>query len=1217
MPNSRSRSSCRNRVPLGLECLETRSLLAVITEFMASNQATGFLDQDGDDSDWIEIHNPGPDEMDLSGWHLTDDPEQLNRWTFPAQPVPADGYVVVFASGKDRAAAGSELHTNFKLSRGGEYLALVRPDAVTLASHFGTPEMDYPEQLSDVSYGPTESMPPVEEGVFYMPEPTPGEANKPGVLGFIDDTRFSVDRGFYSAADLLPGGALENGVTLNAVADAEADVRIYFTTDGSEPSPENANATLYTAAIEVSATTTLRAIAVADRYLPSDVDTHTYIFVDDVLQQDGAGLPELTGTDYEMDPDIVNDPRFSSLPEDLKSLPTVSFVGSVDDLFGPRGIIENPTRLGRAWEREVSVELINADGSEGFQENAGLRIQGAGSRARTFSKKGFQLFFRGEYGASQLEFPFFGPERADKIDRIAFRGNFFDSWTFNNPGRVGAACCGYNQALLLRDQFGHETHEDMGALAIAGNWVHLYINGQYWGLYNSIERPDEQFAEHYLGGNAENYDVLKQRPRGQGDGSPPEVVHGNRAAWDELMTLVRGDVQSAEVYGQIRDVLDVEQFADYILLNIFGGNFDWPHNNWYGIRERTDGGKWTFISWDTENFIFDVNANRTTFSTNNSPGIIFSRLRRNADFRLLFADRVHQHMFNGGALTPQKNIERLQAIVDGIAAGMSAESARWGDAHARTPRNTIDTWQPVVDEKINNYFPKRTGIVLDQLLARELYTQEDAPEYFVDGQRQHGGSITPDAVIGLVQLSSAFAGTALVDERVAVTAYIPGVDEFSEPTWTQLNFDPSSHPLWSAAAINGTTGVGFDKGGDYLPWIGTDVSAMEDNSGSVLTRIAFTHDDSVAFERLQLQLRYDDAFVAYLNGLEIARSDNIRTQHPPQAARSRNHSAKEDFEVFDVSRFENQLRDGRNVLAIQVINVSAGSDDLLMVPKLVGGKVDLSSPNDSIWYTTDGTDPRDPATNSPSEAAVQFTANLLLGQGGTIKARVLEDGAWSALSEATFGVDSLGDLNGDGVTDAADIDFLAEAIRNELHEHEMTGDGQVDHTDLTFLVQDVFDTNFGDSNLDGIFDSGDLVQVFQVGEYEDAIAGNSTWVDGDWDGSGDFDTGDMVLAFQAGGFVAAAKPDVSASVAAAMTANSLTHRESSHEATTDESDSNPVKRGGVESRRHLVDLVLSGESTRDWARDAATSRRLDSGESGVTTEAIRIIPTNKLNDLEN
>src|SRR5688572_9922694 len=104
----------------------------VLSEFLASNE-TGLLDSDGDASDWIEVWNPGPTSVDLGGWHLTDDADDLARWTFPPVTLAPGQHLVVFASDKDRAAAGSELHTSFKLSKEGDYLALVRPDGVSVA----------------------------------------------------------------------------------------------------------------------------------------------------------------------------------------------------------------------------------------------------------------------------------------------------------------------------------------------------------------------------------------------------------------------------------------------------------------------------------------------------------------------------------------------------------------------------------------------------------------------------------------------------------------------------------------------------------------------------------------------------------------------------------------------------------------------------------------------------------------------------------------------------------------------------------------------------------------------------------------------------------------------------------------------------------------------------------------------------------------------------
>ena len=141
----------RNRA---LECLESRQLLAaepIISEFMAMNSNT-VGDGDGNSSDWIEILNRGDESIDLAGWYLTDDSEQLSKWQFPSKNLEAGERLLLFASGADAdyVDEAGHLHTNFKLRGAGEFLALIQPDGLTIASQF-SPE--YPEQKQDVSYG--------------------------------------------------------------------------------------------------------------------------------------------------------------------------------------------------------------------------------------------------------------------------------------------------------------------------------------------------------------------------------------------------------------------------------------------------------------------------------------------------------------------------------------------------------------------------------------------------------------------------------------------------------------------------------------------------------------------------------------------------------------------------------------------------------------------------------------------------------------------------------------------------------------------------------------------------------------------------------------------------------------------------------------------------------------------------------------------------------
>lgn len=121
----------------------------VISEILASN-VSGITDEDGENSDWIELTNTSGTSVDLTGWFLTDDPAIPNRWAFPSVTLAPSQEIVIFASGKNRMLPGSEPHTDFKLSASGEYLALIRPDGITVESSFSPA---YPRQYPDVSYG--------------------------------------------------------------------------------------------------------------------------------------------------------------------------------------------------------------------------------------------------------------------------------------------------------------------------------------------------------------------------------------------------------------------------------------------------------------------------------------------------------------------------------------------------------------------------------------------------------------------------------------------------------------------------------------------------------------------------------------------------------------------------------------------------------------------------------------------------------------------------------------------------------------------------------------------------------------------------------------------------------------------------------------------------------------------------------------------------------
>jgi hypothetical protein len=322
-----------------------------INEFLASNGG-GLLDENNDASDWIEIYNADTVTVDLAGWYLTDDSADLDKWQFPSRVLTPGQFLVVFASDKDRRPATGQLHTNFKLSAGGEYLGLVGTNGYTVVHAY---DPAFPPHLPDVSYGISSNL---SEAVRYFATPTPGATNSGAYLGLVKDTKFSVDRGFYTQAFDVE------------VSCATDDAEIRYTRDGSAPSPVHGE--IYSGPVSISNTTPLRAIAWKTGWRASDVDTHTYIFTADVIVSD------VMGTNITRDP--VYGPQMTNA---LLDLPTIS-------------IVTTSTNIDWSPELPASVEWILPGGEKGFQVNAGISRYGGYYLPIQYEKRSFRLYFRSE-----------------------------------------------------------------------------------------------------------------------------------------------------------------------------------------------------------------------------------------------------------------------------------------------------------------------------------------------------------------------------------------------------------------------------------------------------------------------------------------------------------------------------------------------------------------------------------------------------------------------------------------------------------------------------------------------------------------------------------------------------------------------------------------------------------------------------------------------------
>ncbi len=558
--------------------------------------------------------------------------------------------------------------------------------------------------------------------VGYLLEPTPGDFNGASVVGFLEGPLVDVPRGFFDAAFDVTLTSSMPGATLIYTTDSSTPSRDH----GTQVVPRDASE-LVSTTLNITTTTTLRVIALKDGYADAPVVTYSYLFLDDVIHQPAGppGLPTSwagASADYEMDPAVVDDPAYrQEIIQGLRSIPTLSIVTDNDNLWDDRdGIYINSTQRGETWERPVSLEWLEGDGTAGFQVNAGIRMWGTGWAPHSSSRKhSFQLKFKRQYGPSKLQFPIFPDAPVDEFDDIVLRAQGSRSWyDFRQPD--------ITQSQYIRDAFARDTARDMGKLEGHATFVHLYLNGLYWGLYNPVERTDEAFAETYLGGDAEDYDVINKR-----SGQATHATSGNMDAWNAMMDIADAGLGSDEAYAAIQQYLDVDDFIDYMLIQQYATNHDGPDqggNNMRALRRRDDSGRFTFHVWDMEYTMWYEGEHRNIDGdVADSPMRLFNRLRQNDEFRLRFADHVRQHLFNDGALTPERAAARWEARADEIYGAVIGESARWGDGRRRDAYTRDVEWVAERDRLLNEYFPRRTDVLLGQLTDEGLFPRTAAP----------------------------------------------------------------------------------------------------------------------------------------------------------------------------------------------------------------------------------------------------------------------------------------------------------------------------------------------------------------------------------------------------------------------------------------------------------------------------------------------------------
>jgi hypothetical protein len=592
-------------------------------------------------------------------------------------------------------------------------------------------------------------------------------------LQFIEDIDFG-------ALPELPNYSVEHGFYKDpfdlTISCDNAGSIIHYTMDGSDPKEDTAANTapspvtirIDPSLIQGRAATpavVVRAYATVNGTPVTNSASQTYIFIDQVKTQKypggnwPKGMVNSKVLDYDMDPDVVSDPRYTDLIDDaLLEIPSVCINTNLKNLFDPAtGIYVNPTGHGKTWERPASIELIDPHKREkGFQINGGIRIRGGYSRIPTGTggqyKHAFRFFFRGEYGKTKLDYPLFQDEGVSKFDCVDLRTAQNYSWSYMSySGHVG---------IFIRELFSRDCQRDMGQPYTRSRQYHLYVNGMYWGLYQTEERPEASYAESYFGGNKEDYDVVKVVPTVDG----VQATDGTLDSYYQFCDFANSGFVTNDAYFKVQGknpdgsvnlsypaFANLDNLIDYMLIIFYTGNFDAPTsafignqrpNNFYCIYDHLSRDGFLFFIHDAEHSIMDprysensdYGLDRTGPYFGSSceqkyfnPQFLHEKLSKNEEYRVLFSDHIYKHFFNKGILTPQKSQHRLITRSYEIDTAVIAESARWGDAHWNPPRTKDDDWLPAINWIMNSYFPTRTHVVLQELKDDNLYPLNDPP----------------------------------------------------------------------------------------------------------------------------------------------------------------------------------------------------------------------------------------------------------------------------------------------------------------------------------------------------------------------------------------------------------------------------------------------------------------------------------------------------------
>lgn len=463
------------------------------------------------DLDWVELHNASSSSITLTGWHLSDSSNDLNKYDLSSVTIPAGGYTVIDCSSSIKNAWAKP--APFNISPSGETLYLSNEEGA-VCDRFESGAL----RLGVTSGRNTGS---ADGARVFFDAPTKGKAN-------------AAPRGQrYVSAPVFSNAELYHTSPFSVtIESATAGAAIRYTLDGSKPTAES---DVYTGPIAVDGNTVLRAVASLDGMLDSEVTTVTYLF------------------------------------EEKHTLPVVTLAAAPGD-FAEVYAVSKP--FVPVVERECHIQFYEKDGVLGVESPAGFRVSGASTRA--YSQKSLGVYFRGGYGRSKISYPFFGSDYATTFGSLVLR-NAGQDWS----------------NARIRDSFASTAVIDMNIDASASRFCVVYVNGQYWGLYDLKENMNEDYLETHYGVDPDTANIIKRNTL-ELEGSNTDFLRVRGYCVQNDTVIPMTDARFAE----FEKWVDTDSIMDYLIARQYLPDADMFNQKYWRTTDYTV--RWRAIYFDSD-----------------------------------------------------------------------------------------------------------------------------------------------------------------------------------------------------------------------------------------------------------------------------------------------------------------------------------------------------------------------------------------------------------------------------------------------------------------------------------------------------------------------------------------------------------------------------------------------------------------------------------------